>query len=167
MKKLTALQSPGRQWLLMVMAAIPGFGLFATVLPEDRADIMYHRYDGGGVEVDGPSILVRKSVSDSLSLNANYYVDSISSASVDVVSTASPYTEERTETSLSMDYLHNKTLMSLALTKSDESDYLSDTGSFTISHDIAPIDTLIPSAAMASVICRRYTQKPVPVTHWR
>lgn len=136
MQKLSSPFRPGYQWLLMVLAALPGSGLFATVLPEDRADVMFHRYDGGGVEVDGPSILVRKSVSDTLSLNANYYVDSISSASVDVLSTASPYDEERTETSLSMDYLHNKTLMSLALTKSDESDYLSETGSFSISHDM-------------------------------
>ncbi|MEW8432153.1 MAG: hypothetical protein G8D61_20695, partial [gamma proteobacterium symbiont of Ctena orbiculata] len=50
-------------------------GLQATVLPEDRADLMYHRYDGGGVEVDGPSILVRKSFGGNISLNANYYVD--------------------------------------------------------------------------------------------
>jgi hypothetical protein len=113
-----------------------GTGLYATVLPEDRADIMYHRYDGGGVEVDGPSILVRKSFNGNLSLNANYYVDSISSASVDVISAASPYTEERTETSLAMDYLHNKTLMSLALTHSDESDYQADTGSLSVSHDM-------------------------------
>lgn len=110
--------------------------LHATVLPEDRADLMYHRYDGGGVEVDGPSILVRKSFGGNISLNANYYVDSISSASVDVVSTASPYTEERTESTLAMDYLHNKTLMSLALTQSDESDYQAETGSFSISHDM-------------------------------
>ncbi|MCG8098689.1 MAG: DUF3570 domain-containing protein, partial [Candidatus Thiodiazotropha taylori] len=134
--RIALLFSSGRHWLLLILASLPGFGLFATVLPEDRADVMYHRYDGGGVEVDGPSILVRKSVMDTVSLSANYYVDSISSASVDVVSTASPYTEERTETSLSMDYLHNKTLMSLALTKSDESDYLSETGSFSISHDM-------------------------------
>jgi hypothetical protein len=128
--------NPGQLWLLLVLMLMPGFGLFATVLPEDRADVMYHRYDGGGVEVDGPSILVRKSVGEAVSLNANYYVDTISSASVDVVSTASPYTEERTETSVSMDYLHNKTLMSLALTKSDESDYLSETGTFSVSHDM-------------------------------
>jgi hypothetical protein len=136
MHKIAVLLSPGRQWLLLMLILLPGSGLLATVLPEDRADIMYHRYDGGGVEVDGPSIVVRKSVMDHVSLSANYYVDSISSASVDVVSTASPYTEERTESSLSMDYLHNKTLMSLALTKSDESDYLSETGSFSISHDM-------------------------------
>lgn len=112
------------------------FTLLAAVLPEDRADVMFHRYDGGGVTVDGPSILVRKSIGQSVSVNANYYVDSISCASVDVISSASPYTEERTETSLSVDYLHNKTLMGLAYTKSDESDYLAETSSFSISHDM-------------------------------
>jgi opacity protein-like surface antigen len=110
--------------------------LLSAILPEDRADVMVHRYDGGGVTVDGPSILVRKSIGQSVSVSANYYVDSISCASIDVVTTASPYTEERTETSLSMDYLNNKTLMSLSYTKSDESDYLAETSSFTISHDM-------------------------------
>ena len=37
----------------------------AGVLPEDRADILYHLYDGGGVEIDGPSLLVRKQVGKS------------------------------------------------------------------------------------------------------
>lgn len=97
---------------------------------------MFHRYDGGGVTVDGPSILVRKSIGQSVSVKANYYVDSISSASVDVVSTASPYTEERTETSLGMDYLNNKTLMTLSYTDSSESDYIAETLSFNISHEM-------------------------------
>ncbi len=122
--------------LCLVSLLFASLSLRATVLPEDRADVMYHRYDGGGIEVDGPSILVRKSFGGNLSLNANYYLDSVSSASVDVVSMASPYDEERTETSLAMDYLHNKTLMSLSLTRSDESDYQSETGSFSISHDM-------------------------------
>ena len=34
----------------------------AGVLPDDRTDFLYHQYIGGGVEIDGPSILVRKSV---------------------------------------------------------------------------------------------------------
>lgn len=110
--------------------------LLAAVLPDDRADVMYHRYDGGGVTVDGPSILVRKSIGQSVSVNANYYVDSVSSASVDVVSQASAYAEERTQTSLSMDYLYNNTLMNLSYTKSDESDYQAETSSFSISHDM-------------------------------
>ncbi|MEJ2461538.1 MAG: DUF3570 domain-containing protein [Candidatus Thiodiazotropha sp.] len=110
--------------------------LSAAVLPEDRSDVMFHRYDGGGVTVDGPSILVRKSIGQSVSVSANYYVDSISCASVDVITSASAYTEERTETSLSADYLYDKTLMTLSFTKSDESDYLSETSSFDISHDM-------------------------------
>jgi len=108
----------------------------AAVLPEDRADFMYHGYEGGGVEVSGPSILVRKSLGESFSVSGNYYVDSISSASIDVVTTASPYSEERQEASLAVDYLRNKTLMSLAYTNSDESDYTAQTASFSISHDL-------------------------------
>ena len=60
----------------------------AGVLPEDRSDVLYHLYDGGGVEIDGPSILVRKKAGKSLSFVGNYYVDMISSASIDVVTTA-------------------------------------------------------------------------------
>ncbi len=108
----------------------------AAVLPDDRADVMYHGYEGGGVEVNGPSILVRKSVGDSVSISGNYYVDSISSASIDVVTSASPYTEERKEKSVSVDYLRNKTLMSLAYTDSDESDYAASTISFSVSQDL-------------------------------
>ncbi len=108
----------------------------SAVLPEDRADLMYHRYDGGGVQVDGPSILVRKALGERFSVSGNYYVDSISSASIDVVTTASPYTEERDEMSVSLDYLHNKSLMSLAYTDSEESDYSARSASFSISQDM-------------------------------
>ena len=62
----------------------------AGVLPDDRTDFLYHRYEGGGVLIDGPSVLVRKKVGKSVSLVGNYYVDSVSSASIDVVTTASP-----------------------------------------------------------------------------
>lgn len=108
----------------------------AAILPEDRTDVMYHGYDGGGVEVSGPSVLVRKSMGSSVSAYANYYVDNVSSASIDVVTTASPYTEERTETSAGFDYLHDKTTMSLGYTTSSESDYDADTVSFNISQDM-------------------------------
>ncbi len=93
--------------LLLVMTSVAGAG----TLPEDRADVLYHLYDGGGVEVDGPSILVRKKAGKSLSFVGNYYVDMVSSASIDVITTASPYTEERTQWSLGMDYLHGNTIM--------------------------------------------------------
>ena len=51
-------------------------GLLAAVLPEDRADVMYHSYDGGGVEVNGPAVLVRKGFRQNFSLSASYYQDS-------------------------------------------------------------------------------------------
>jgi len=108
----------------------------AAVLPDDRADLLWHDWDGGGVTVQGPSILVRKSVTDSLSLAANYYVDMISSASVDVLSTASPYKETRKQGSLSADYLHGNTTYSLGYIESKEPDYVAKTGFFSISESM-------------------------------
>ncbi|MDF2177859.1 DUF3570 domain-containing protein [Aliiglaciecola sp. CAU 1673] len=95
----------------------------AAVLPQDRADAMYHSYEGDGVSIDGPSILLRKQVGDKVSLSANYYVDSISGASIDVRASASEYKEERTETTVGIDYLHNKSLLNLSFTNSSENDF--------------------------------------------
>ncbi|MDH5573026.1 MAG: DUF3570 domain-containing protein, partial [Gammaproteobacteria bacterium] len=110
--------------------------VIAAVLPEERADVLYHSYDGGGVEVSGPSILVRKGFNESISASANYYVDTISSASIDVMTTASPYAEERIEKSVSMDYLHANTTMSLGYTISDENDYHAKTVAFNLSQEL-------------------------------
>jgi len=109
--------------------------MIAAVLPEDRADALYHSYEGGGVEVNGPSILVRKKVLEDFSISANYYVDMVSSASIDVVTTASEYSEERTQYSMGVDYLRNNTTISMNFTNSSESDYESDTATFNISQD--------------------------------
>ena len=106
------------------------------MLPEDRADALYHLYDGGGVEINGPSILVRKQAGKSTSFVANYYVDMVSSASIDVVSQASPYTEQRKQWSLGMDYLRGNTTMSLGYVTSTESDYDAKTYSFSVSQDM-------------------------------
>lgn len=107
----------------------------ALVLPEDRADVLYHAYDGGGVRVDGPSVLVRKGYKEKVSAYANYYQDMVSSASIDVLTSGSPYTEERTEYSVGMDYLADRALLSLSYTNSSESDYDAETVSFGISQD--------------------------------
>jgi len=107
----------------------------AAILPEDRADVMYHDYDGGGLQVDGPSILVRKGFKEKVSVWSNYYVDMISSASVDVVATASPYKEKRTEISGGVDYLHGKTLMGMSYTNSNEDDYIGNTARVSVSQD--------------------------------
>ncbi len=111
-------------------------GARAGVLAEDRADVLYHSYDGGGVEVTGPSILVRKGDNKSFSLSANYYADSISSASIDVVTQGSPYSESRVQKSLSFDYMHTDTTMTAGYTNSDESDYQADTANFSIAQSM-------------------------------
>lgn len=116
-----------------ILLLATGGPVIADVLPDDRADILYHLYDGGGVTIDGPSILVRKKVGKSISFVANYYVDMISSASIDVVTTASPYTEERQQKSIGMDYLRGNTTMSISVTNSEESDFTSDSYSFSVS----------------------------------
>jgi hypothetical protein len=108
----------------------------ADVLPEDRADALYHSYDGGGVEVTGPSILVRKGDGKAFSASANYYADSISSASIDVVTQGSPYSESRVQQSINVDYLHADTKMSAGYTNSDESDYQADTANFSIAQSL-------------------------------
>ena len=108
----------------------------AGVLPEDRADALLHSYDGGGVTIQGPSLLVRKQFAQKFSASANYYVDKVNSASIDVITTASPYSEERTQYSLGLDYLHDRWMMNIGLTSSEENDYSAETFTFGISQDI-------------------------------
>jgi hypothetical protein len=131
-------------------------GAFAGVLPEDRTDILYHLYDGGGVEIDGPSLLMRKQVAKNVSLVGNYYVDMVSSASIDVITTASPYSEERKQYSLGMDYLHANTMMSLGFTDSSESDFDATTYNLSISQDMfGDLTTLTLSYALGDDVVGR------------
>lgn len=108
----------------------------AAVLAEDRIDVLYHKYDGGGITIDGPSVLVRKGIGNAISLSANYYVDSISSASIDAITQASAYEEERTQQSVSVDYLYDKSIMTYSYTDSSENDFEGITNSFNISQEM-------------------------------
>ena len=108
----------------------------AGVLPPDRADVLYHRYEGGGITVQGPSILVQKKIGDHFSIGANYYQDMISSASIDVLLSASPYRESRTQKSVSAEYLHGKTTYSAGFINSVEPDYKANTSYYSVSQDM-------------------------------
>jgi len=109
--------------------------LMAAILPEDRFDALMHSYDGGGMEINGPSLLIRKLLGNSTSVSAKYYIDSISSASIDVITSASPYHEERKEHSVGIDYLRDKSILSLNYTNSEENDYIANTYSIGVSQD--------------------------------
>jgi len=95
----------------------------AVTLPEDTAEAMVHLYDGGGVTASGPALLVRKSLYDKVSLTGTYYVDIVSNASIDVVTTASPFKETRKEYSVGADYAYRDSLLSVSYSNSDEPDY--------------------------------------------
>jgi hypothetical protein len=116
------------------MLAVTGH---AAVLPDERADALYHSYSGGGIDITGPAVLVRANAGDSVSVSAKHYVDTISSASIDVevILGASSYEEERVENAFSLDFLNEKTLMSLSYTNSEENDFSAETIAFGISQD--------------------------------
>ncbi len=127
---------PGYLTSLLLLTGLAAGSLHAQVLPEERADILYHSYDGGGVKITGPSFLARANVGDKVSLSSNYYVDSISSASIDVLSYASPYDEERKELSLGADFIVGEAVVSAGYTNSDENDFEARTAYLGISQEI-------------------------------
>jgi hypothetical protein len=89
-------------WLASLLGSLFAIGgARAADLPEDSAEALLHVYKGGGVTAWGPAFLVRKSVADRFSLTGSYYLDAVSNASIDVVTTASKYKETRHEFALS------------------------------------------------------------------
>lgn len=119
-------------FLLFIVSLAISSVVQAAVLPDERIDLLYHGYDGGGAQIDGPSILVRKNIGTSVSLAANYYVDMVSSASIDVITQGSKYSEERKENGLSGQYMFDRSTISLGYVNSKENDYDSSTYSFGI-----------------------------------
>jgi len=120
----------------MLGSALAGGVAHAATLPDDRADVMYHAYDGGGLKASGPAILVRKKLGESLSLSGSYYVDMVSNASIDVVTTASPYKETRNEYNLGADYMVRDATVSVSTSHSKEPDYIAASTSVDISQEV-------------------------------
>jgi hypothetical protein len=145
-----------RRLVVVLLFGTVAFRAGAAVLPEDRADLLLHSYDGGGVTIQGPSLLVRKQFAQKFSASANYYVDKVSSASIDVITTASPYTEERTQYSLGLDYLHDRWTMNIGLSSSEENDYTAETFTFGISQDVfGDLTTISLGYSLGNDIVRR------------
>ncbi len=119
--------------LLAMVCAIAQAG----VLPEDQADAMYHVYQGDGLTVQGPALLVRKKFGESIMANAGYETDSVTGASIDVrTSGASELKEHRKQWDAGMSYLRGKTTYNVAFMNSKETDYVSDNLTFGITEDM-------------------------------
>jgi hypothetical protein len=129
----------GTRWLRRLAGFVGGLlavgSARAVDLPEDRAEALIHAYHGGGVTATGPAVLVRKSIADRFSLGGSVYVDSVSNASIDVVTTASPYHETRTEFGLTGDYVYRDATVSGSFTTSHEPDYVANTYSLDVSQE--------------------------------
>ncbi len=114
-------------WIRHAAALLGGVlaasGVRAADLSEDTAEALYHAYNGGGVNATGPALLVRKQLMDKVSLSASYYMDAVSNASIDVVTTASPYTENRSEYAVGAEYVYRDSKISLSTSTSREGDY--------------------------------------------
>ncbi|MGO9513370.1 MAG: DUF3570 domain-containing protein [Steroidobacteraceae bacterium] len=108
----------------------------ADVLPDDRADLFYSKYSGGGMDITGESVLVRKKFTEDFALEASYFVDKVSGASIDVLSQASQIKDERKQKSGTAEYVHDKTTYTLSFINSVERDYKSDTTSFSLKQDM-------------------------------
>ncbi len=116
--------------------ALPSAPTTAMTLPEDATEAMYHLYDGGGVTAQGPALLVRKSLMDKVTLSGTYYVDAVSNASIDVVTTASPYKETRKEWGLGADYAYRDSLVTVGYSSSDEPDYQAQGVSIDVAQEV-------------------------------
>jgi hypothetical protein len=108
----------------------------AATLPEDKAEVLFHRYDGGGVQASGPALLVRKNVADRVSLSAQTYVDVVSNASIDVVTTASPFRETRKAWELGAQTVVRDSTLGLSVSRSTEPDYVADALGLDLTHEV-------------------------------
>ncbi|HUK55303.1 MAG TPA: DUF3570 domain-containing protein [Nitrospiria bacterium] len=130
---------PGRRFgsvLILALVSIAVGPSWAVEPAQDEVETGYNYYNGAGVTVQGPAVIVKKNVLDGASLKAGYSVDMVSSASIDVVTQASPYRETRQEYSLGTDILRGDTLIGMDYIDSRESDYTSDTLSIGAAHDL-------------------------------
>ena len=108
----------------------------ADVLPDNRADVFWSKYSGGGMDITGYSATARAKITENFAVEANYFIDKVSGASVDVLSQASVIKDERKQKSGTLEYLHDKTTYTASYTSSVERDYISETASFSLSQDM-------------------------------
>lgn len=123
----------GQLALILCLIVTP---VLADVLPDDRADVLYHSYEGGGVTIQGPSVLIRKKVGQSFSFTGSYYEDMISSDSINVRLSGSPYRETRQQWGTSVSYLHGETIYTAGFIHSEEPDYKADTSYYSLSQSM-------------------------------
>src|SRR5271170_3326679 len=108
----------------------------ADVLPDDRADVFYSKYSGGGMDITGYSATARAKFTENFAIEGNYFIDKVSGASIDVLSQASVIKDERKQKTGTVEYVHDKTTYTASFINSTERDYKSNTTHFSLSQDM-------------------------------
>src|ERR1700744_6028658 len=88
----------------------------ADVLPDNRADVFWSKYSGGGMDITGYSATARAKITENFAVEANYFIDKVSGASIDVLSQASVIKDTRKQKSGTIEYLHDKTTYTASYT---------------------------------------------------
>lgn len=126
------------RWRVLVILAL---GLFSVTsqsatLPPDQAEVAIHTYDGDGVEVVSPRGAVQHTFRENIGIGVHYQSDAITSASVDAVTSASPYQDRRGEVGARVDYLFGDALVRATYSTSEEDDYSADTFAVDTDQDV-------------------------------
>lgn len=117
---------------LAALAPLPARG---AELPEDRAELMYQSFDGGGLTIEGPALLVRKRVHRRVSLNASYDVEVIADRTPEAQQSGSPFRDRRRTEGAGFDVLARDARVAFAVARSRESDFAGDTGSLDVAQE--------------------------------
>jgi hypothetical protein len=115
---------------------LTGLPARADVLPDNRADVFYSKYSGGGMAISTYEASAHVNATENIGLDYSYLVDKVSGASVDVLSNASVIKDERKQNSINVTWIHDKTTYTLGYSNSKERDYISNTPHFSLSQDM-------------------------------
>jgi hypothetical protein len=123
-----------------------------TAHADEVAAAVYVRSDSDDTLVVAPRLHAQLPIEESTNLNFTYAVDVWTSASIDIMSSASkvPVTEQRDELDLAVDHAFGDVTLSGAYRYSTEPDYVSHGGSLGLNYDFAENNATVGAALTGS-----------------
>src|SRR5262245_6636464 len=123
-----------------------------TVHADELASAVYVRTDSDETLVVAPRLHAQLPIEEATNLNFTYAVDVWTSASIDIMTSASkvPVTEQRDELDLAVDHAFEDVTLSGAYRYSTEPDYVSHGGSLGLSYDFADNNATVGAGVSGS-----------------
>jgi hypothetical protein len=132
-------------WLQVFVASLALYASTPRAQAQEAAAAIYVRSDTDHTVVVAPRVRVTAPIAESTRVSATYAADVWTSASVDIMASASkvPVTEQRDELDLSIDHELEDLTFTAAYRFSNEPDYVSHGGSGGFSYDFADNNSTI------------------------